>query len=315
MVSIGPVDGVAVEVLSPAGPWRRAADALAQTLPACDRRVSAGTIILDARIPPRPCDPPDVDGPDVTAWLRRTSPALWLGPIWVGAAERCVQVGTVAAGAGAAVDRALPFALSWLLGGLDLWVVHGAALVAPGRARRGVILALGAAGAGKSTTAAAALSSGWSVLGDDLAVVRATESAVDTAGIPRPIALPCDIARPGLTHPIEGDRRGRQRPVDHEGLPSARGFWPARAVVVVDHGQEEHTMVERLDPATSLRAVLGAHFAAGVPDRVASWFPVAARLARLPAWRLLLGVDPRQRLASTRRALIQVAAGSAAHSG
>ncbi len=200
-----------------------------------------------------------------------------------------------------ALDHALPVALAWVLAAQDRWIVHGAGVVPPEAS--GALIATGPAGAGKSTTAAAALAAGWPVLADDLLVVRPGPGAPAVTGVPRPLAVPPDVGA-HLGRPLGGDPRGR-RAVDAE---LAGGWHPIAAVLVLGHGDHAATEAVRIRAVDAVRALTTAHFPAAIDGRMRSWFPVAARLARLPAWRLDLGADPADRLAGTAAALRAVAA-------
>jgi hypothetical protein len=187
--------------------------------------------------------------------------------------------------------------LTWLLGPVGLWVVHAAAVVGPDGL---AVIAVGPGGTGKSTVAASALVAGWPVLADDLVVVRlrpGVSDVLEVCGVPRPLAVPTEFS--GLGPVIRGDVRCRRRvSADLTG-----GWWPVGRVAVLAHGSEAATTAEPLGAMDAFRAVRTAHFAADVPARRAGWFPVAGRLARLPARRVALGIHPETRLATTTAAL------------
>jgi hypothetical protein len=184
--------------------------------------------------------------------------------------------------------------LTWLLGAVDRWVIHAAAVVSPGGE---AVVAVGPGGAGKSTVAAAALEAGWPVLADDLVVVRAGPTGLEACGVPRPLAVPSEFSRLGPA--IRDDPRRRRR-IDG-GL--AAGWWPIGHLAVLAHGDVGVTTTEPLGAMEAFLAVRTAHFAADVPSRLGGWFSIAGRLARLPAVRLALGTQSDSRLATTIGAL------------
>jgi hypothetical protein len=99
----------------------------------------------------------------------------------------------------------------------------------------------------------------------------------------------------GASRPIEDDVRGRSA-VE---APLAAGWFPIGALVIVAHGAGAETCVEQITADVALRALWAAHFPAAVPSRLKQWFPKAASLARLPAWRVHLGTDAERRSVTT----------------
>jgi len=203
-----------------------------------------------------------------------------------------------------ALDTALPASLGWILAGAGRWVVHAAALV-PG-SDVGAVLALGDTGAGKSTTAAAALHAGWPVLADDLVVLRCGENGAEARGIPKSLWIPEELGTVrsgGIAAAVDAIRGRREIKT-----ALARGWFPIRAVIVLAHGDAPDTTVERIDAIEAMRSLWSAHIPASIPSRLERWFPVAGRLARLPAWRMSLGAKAASRLSTTAQALATLTA-------
>jgi hypothetical protein len=287
-VVIGDAD---LEVLVHDETWWPAVSAL----PAASKKGPAvGRIICGGPLPPLPPGRPDITDGDARGWTRRPVPMIVMGAAHVLVGEGVV---TIAAGPGRsteAFDRALPLTLTWLLGAADRWVIHAAAVVGPDGA---AVVAVGPGGAGKSTVAAAAWAAGWPVLADDLVVVRPGPHGLEVCGVPRPLAVPAEFSRLGPA--IRDDPRRRRR---ISGALTG-GWWPIGRLAVLAHGDAGSTVSEPLGSMEAFLAVRTAHFAADVPSRRAAWFPVAGRLARLPAERLALGTRDEVRLATTIAAL------------
>lgn len=265
---------------------------------------AAGQIRCGFDLGPPPPGPPEIDDGDVRVWTTVGAPQILLGGIGL----RMPDADTVIIGgdpevASTALGRAIPLALAWVLAGADSWVVHSGAFLAG--ADGAAVLAVGPTGSGKSTTAAAALRAGWPVLGDDLVAVRWNRGDAEVRGIPRPLCVPAELddwSESG--RPLVGDARGRWAITPQ----LASGWFPLRVVIVLAHGSTPDTRLEKLGAIDALRALWSAHFPAAIPSRLERWFPRAARLARLPAWRMHLGTDAQSRLTTTAEALGSVIA-------
>jgi hypothetical protein len=253
--------------------------------------------------PPSP-GPPDLTAETIRAWTRQEAPRFELATaeIVLPSIDRVV-VQARTGSAGRAFRQALPLALGWLLSRADHWVIHGAAIApAPGD---NAVLVIGPTGTGKSTTAAAAIQARWSVLADDCVVVRLGPQYAEVRGIPRPLALPPGLNGPDARgQPIQGDLRGRWA-VE---VPLATGWHPVGSLVILAHGTEAETHIERAAGIDALRALWASHFPAAVASRLKLWFPRAGSLARLPAWRMHLGADQATRLDTISRCLQEVIA-------
>jgi hypothetical protein len=261
------------------------------------RGLVAGQIECGGPIPAPPAGAPDFEDGDARGWTQGEEPHLIMGAAHVRIGDQFVFIAAERGRGPEAFDRALPLTLTWLLGFIDLWVVHAAAVI---EAEGSALLAVGPGGTGKSTVAAAALAAGWPVLADDLVVVRLDpqgSGSLEVFGVPRPLAVPREF--PTLGPAIRGDVRRRRRvDADLEG-----GWWPVGRVAVLSHGTDAGTAVEPIAALEAFRVLRAAHFAADVPSRRAGWFSLAAQLARLPLVRIALGADPDVRLATTSQAL------------
>jgi len=258
-----------------------------------------GRIECGGQLPLRPEGRPDFIDGDATGWTQQSEPLLVMGEAHVSLGEGVVTIAAEPGRGPAAFDRALPMTLTWLLGPVGLWVVHGAAIVGPDGL---AVMAVGPGGAGKSTVAAAAIAAGWPVLADDLVVVRLRPDGTGTleaCGVPRPLAVPAEFSHLGPA--ITGDVRDRRQ----VSAVLTDGWWPVGSLAVLAHGTAAATVTDPLGALDAFRAVRTAHFVADVPARRAGWFTIAAQLARLPALSLALGTQPSLRLASTTDALDQ----------
>jgi hypothetical protein len=273
--------------------------AAASLLPDGPRSLVAGRIICGGPVPTSGQGPPDFDDGDARGWTQRPVPLLLMGAARVLIGDGVVTIAAEPGRSAEAFDRALPVTLTWLLGPADRWVVHAAALVGPdGQA----VVAVGPGGAGKSTVAAAAFAAGWPVLADDLVVIRPGAGGLEVCGVPRPLAVPAEFHHLGPA--IRDDPRRRRR---ISGALTG-GWWPIGRLAVLAHGVGESTTSRPIESMDAFLAVRTAHFAADVPSRMAGWFPIAGRLARLPAERLALGTRDDDRLATTIEALAAPAA-------
>lgn len=267
---------------------------------------SAGRIECGGAVTAPPDALPDFADGDARGWTERPVPHLVMGAAHVSLGEGVVAITAPPDRGLEAFDRALPLTLTWLLGAVDLWVLHAAAVIgSDGLA----LVATSPGGGGKSTVALAASAGGWPVLADDLVVVRLRPGpagggpgSLEVCGVPRPLAVPSEFSDFGP--PIPGDVRCRRR----VSAPLQGGWWPVGRMAVLAHGTEPATTAEPLRAIDAFLAIRTAHFAADVPARMPGWFPVAGQLARLPVRRIALGSDPDTRLQTTFQVLGQAAA-------
>ncbi|CAA9271276.1 MAG: hypothetical protein AVDCRST_MAG76-3388 [uncultured Acidimicrobiales bacterium] len=190
-----------------------------------------------------------------------------------------------------------------LLAGHGRFVLHAAVAV---RRSHGVLM-LGHTGSGKSTLGLAAVHAGWRLLGDDLAVVRLAPGGAEVSGIARRTALPGDLGTEALIgcRPLPGDHRNRwELPADRLG----GGWHPLAAVILSAHSGSAAGQLRREEAHGVLEMALASFTSVVNPPHLRRFLPCAAALARLPGWRLLLGADPRTRLAGAGELLERVAA-------
>lgn len=170
------------------------------------------------------------------------------------------------------------------------YVLHAAAMAG----ERGALLVFGRSGAGKSTTAMAALRAGWQVMGDDAVVLVPGAEEVEVMGIARPMAVPGDVFDAvGQFGPMAGDVRSRVELAPHRLSSAAK---PLRAIVISDHAAVGRATIERVAPSDVIGEVLSAFTPARNAGLLRAFFPHAATLSRMPAWRLRHSCDPRARL-------------------
>jgi hypothetical protein len=181
-----------------------------------------------------------------------------------------------------AFTRVLFMAVGHLLRWHDRQVVHAAAIARDDCC----VLAFGESGAGKSTLALCALRGGWSVLADDLVAVRLVDDEVVADGIPRPITAPAELVDDPRVGRAPGVRRDR-RELPPDALTP--GTHAVHAVVLTRHADSRHGTLRDLGARDALRLVVSSSFAVDDPDALRRVFPVASRLARLPAVELALG--------------------------
>ena len=219
----------------------------------------------------------------------------------------CAQVDDhrVRIGAGAdlvaAYRRLLPHALAHVLATHQRFVVHAAAVAAPGES---ALVLIGSSGAGKSTLAYGALRAGWAVLGDDLVVLSRRGSDVVVDAFPKPLAIPGDAlanadADPGAD---PADPRGRVT------LPAsvlAAGAHTVAGLVLLERGggpEIDHVSIPDL-----LSAVVGSFPGASEPERTRRFLPIAAQLARGPTATLRASPDVRDSPAAAAATLTRLA--------
>ena len=239
-------------------------------------------------LPERPFDEVVFDG---HAWQRDTEFAFRHESGLVAVADA-----TAAHIGGDADDLWWPFrrlfhpVIAHLLAHQRRYVLHAAAIAND----RGAVLVFGGSGAGKSTTAMAALRAGWQVMGDDVIVLAPGESGADVVGIARPMAVPGDVFDGIGPHgAMPGDVRTRVELPPHSLATVSR---PLRAVVISDHARTGGATIEPVTAADVLHEALSAFTPARNLELRRAFFPHAAALSRLPAWRLRHACDSSVRL-------------------
>jgi hypothetical protein len=287
--------------------WAGAVEVLAREWSDEEPGPMVGRVVCGAHPGPPPPFAPDLAEEGTRVWTSVPAPHFELDGVRLSMAdERTAFVGAETCDARSALERALPVVLGWLLAGGGSWLVHASAFLVPRSGTEsssgvepGAVVVLGASGAGKSTTAASALHAGFPLLSDDLVALR-QGPRTEVRGIPRLVWFPQELGTvDGAGRIVGTDLRRRQavRP----GL--TKGWFPLRAVVVLSHGTESSSTVTAISGVDAIRTLWSSHIASLVPSRLRRWFPVAARVAALPSWRLLLGADSRTRLETTATAL------------
>lgn len=245
----------------------------------------AARLVVGDGVPPAPSRACDLAVGGLQAWWRADGSVVLAGS---GVRAHVRDTEAVVAGADPlTVNRVVQLALMHLLAPHGRFLLHAAG-VTPGA---GAWLVLGESGSGKSTVAAVAAAHGWGLLGDDLVAVRRGSAAtVEVLGIPRPVAVPPELGLAGEALP--GDSRRRVRLA----LDLVEGWQPVAGVLVVAHGDATGGLEPRSGDAV-LPVLLGSSFLVGERERLARYFPLAAALARLPAFTLWLPRDPAVRQA------------------
>jgi hypothetical protein len=171
--------------------------------------------------------------------------------------------------------------------------LHAAALERDGSA----VLVLGGSGAGKSTFAFAGSQGGWRIVADDLSLVGLSDVA-HVSGLAKPVNVPSDT----LATPPEGSRLlandERQRWVLPSSAIAARGQYPVRAVVTLGHSVDSATVTETPASPARLERLIASLPMGAMPSAVRAFFPVAARLSRLPAYTYMHPSEPGDRIAA-----------------
>jgi len=170
----------------------------------------------------------------------------------------------------------------------------------------GVTLVVGGTGAGKSTFVWSAVRHGRRVLGDDLVAVHRGDAVIEARGIARPVCVPADALDDGDEdlRPVVDDGRGR---VELPGDVLDHGVHRVRDLVVVARGADDHTTTEPIGGQLALRALLESSTSLLDPEVFPDLFRTAAGIARLPAWTVRHGRDPRRRVAGAALALDSIA--------
>lgn len=297
--------GCSFTVESTGGPWDEALATIHARWSDEEPGPDVGRVRFGVDLGPRPDRPPELsDGPTL-GWTG-DSPRLVLGSTEIELPDpQTVLIQGDPNQAERVVHESWALILGWLLAPLQRWALHGAV---PIPANHGIgVLALGHSGTGKSTVAASAIMAGWPVLGDDLAIVRTDTQVPEVRGVRQPLALPGEFE--GVLGPDRAASRrdARNRRILDADIP--HGWFRLGAIAVLSHGSEPRSTVEVGSAMDPMKILWTAHFPAALPSRLESWFPVATQLCRsLPIWRVALGSDASQRLASTAEAFETIVA-------
>jgi hypothetical protein len=194
-------------------------------------------------------------------------------------------------------------ALTQLLARRGLHLMHGAAVVIDECA----LLVLGATGTGKSTLAFAAHEEGMPVLADDAVIVRRVDADVHVSGVPRPISVGADVLLDAVDggRPVPNDVRARTELPSGTLTPTSN---PVGAVVVTTGVVDRAAALERMRGPDVLRTVLQASTSLADPTIRPELFSIAGTLARMPAWSLRHGTDPRGAVADAAARLDELVA-------
>jgi hypothetical protein len=250
------------------------------------------SLVIGRRPPELPSRPPDFDGPYGRHWDDGTT--HWFSHDWGFAARVLPAEATLGGSADGyrrwvAVRNSMLFVLARLMLAQGRFLLHAAAV----RRDRRALLIVGDSGAGKSSLAYAAHLAGWHVLGDDMVAIDAQPAGITARGVPRVPTIPADVATAAdQGEALPNDPRGRLELVD---LVLDRAAAPVAGVLICGHDDGPGVLV----PATAMDAVqalVPALVLSALPGPVTRWFPVAARLAREPSFRLLHTASDGQRL-------------------
>lgn len=273
-----------------------------------EARVRAAVTLRFVRDEPTlPVRPPDVQSAQLRLWFRGAAlTAAERSGMIAQVANGEVQVGGSSFDPTGAFHRLLLSVLTHAMHPLGRFVLHAAALDAGGSGW----LVLGASGQGKSTTSYAAHLAGWSLLDDDLSLLRArTDRDVDIAGLGgRPVALPGELLDPAARDGARGepaDVRDRRRLQD---LRSRGGWAPLAGCIVVGHGEHPRGSLSPLAPAQAISELLKAYPGTINSHLLPSFFALAAPLARKPAFQILQGRDPAERVRDVQNHLQEIIA-------
>jgi hypothetical protein len=261
---------------------------------------------LDHVGPPVPDRAPDFRGPygehwddGVTHWFRHHwGLTAWVSPphAWIGGPvsghRRWVMV-----------RNSMLFVLARFVLVHGRFLLHGAAV----RRDEGALLAVGPSGSGKSSLAYAAHVAGWRVGADDMVVVDPHGPRILVRGVSRIPTLPADVAADVAGEALPQDARDR---LELSWFSLDTRAAPIDAVIVCAHGDGAGDLAP-VSAATALEALVPALVLSALPRPVTQWFPVAARLARGPCFRVAHAADPVTRLA--RAGELLEAAWDAAH--
>lgn len=116
------------------------------------------------------------------------------------------------------------------------------------------------------------------------------------SGLPKPVNVPSDT----FETPPDGSR---QLPNDERrrwALPSsaiaARGQYPVRAVVLLGHSADSAKLERTPASPERLQRLIASLPMVAMPSAVRAFFPVGARLSRLPAYTYMHPFEPRERI-------------------
>lgn len=194
--------------------------------------------------------------------------------------------------------------LAYLLTPFDRFLLHAGAVSRGDSA----LALLGPSGSGKSTATYAALQAGWDVLGDDHIVVRRAGDTIEVTGIPKPLAVPSEVA----TALPPGARRMHDER-DRWEVPSdviAAGWRRLAGAVAVRHSESPQGDTAATDRLRLLRELIAAFPASGSREHLARFIPLAAAISRASHSDLLIGRDPARRLEGAGELLERIMAGS-----
>ena len=248
--------------------------------------------------PPRPADV--TEGP-LRAWL---ADGFLVGHHDSGLAVRADPDAIEVSGSADAPElwrgfrQLMQLSLSWTLPRHGRTLVHAAAIAH----QDGALLVLGGSGRGKSTLAAVALGAGWLLLSDDLVVLRADQEALVVTGLPRPPAVPIELATSDPTPDRPTPRVRRDLPLD----VLDRSSRSLAGSILVDWSEGEARLAAA-EPSSVFDAVLGSVLVLEDPQVMRLAFTLAAGVARLPSRRLLHDADHERRHASARDLLVALA--------
>ena len=254
-------------------------------MPVSEREPLAGLRFSAHRLPLPAREPDEVQG-DVELW--HDDEALSIssrGEVTASVSAGHAEIGGFSRHLTVAVHHISPFILASLLAPHEQFLLHGGAIHRDGHG----VLVLGDSGMGKSTLILGALQGGWDVLSDDLVLLRAGEDRPAMAGIPKALIADTEVVGEDVASwPRWGDARYRSY-VQFEAWDRTRR--PITAIVVVDHGSSERTVIEPLERPTLLGLLVRGMLCGQRQGRQA-YMQLAMRLCDLPAYRLLHSRDP-----------------------
>jgi hypothetical protein len=127
-------------------------------------------------------------------------------------------------------------------------------------------------------------------------VPRRPLDVAHVSGLPKPVNVPSDT----LDKPPEGSRRLPNDERERWALPSsaiaARGQYPVRAVVMLGHSPDSAVSAATPASPARLERLIASLPLGAMPSAVRAFFPVAARLSRLPAYTYMHPFEPAERV-------------------